>query len=96
MIIFAIRYPVIGYFDITDEAKGYADAIITVMSILIVTKGYNFASIVGVLRGGGDTKYVLALDVIPLWTVALPLGYLFAYVFRFPVYIVYSASFPMK
>ena len=63
------------------------------MAIFIVSKGYNLSSIVGVLRGGGDTRFAMLIDVFPLWLVALPLGFLFAYVLHLPVHIVYSAFY---
>ncbi len=31
--------------------------------------------------------------MVPLWTVAIPLGFLFAYVLDFPVYAVYAAFY---
>lgn len=33
----------------------------------------------GVLRGGGDVKFVLFMDVFFMWVVAIPLGYLAAW-----------------
>ena len=47
--------------------------------------------IVGILRGGGDTRFALCTDLCTLWLVALPAGLLTAFVFRLPVLLVYAA-----
>ncbi|MBE6552546.1 MAG: MATE family efflux transporter [Ruminococcaceae bacterium] len=92
-LIMLVRNGVVGYFDISPQAKKYASDIIFMMAIFIISKGYNLSSIVGILRGGGDTRFAMLIDVIPLWAVALPLGFLFAYVLHLPVHIVYSAFY---
>lgn len=41
----------------------------------------------GVLRGGGDTKFLLVADVLFLWIVSLPLGFLAGLVLHWPAWI---------
>ena len=47
--------------------------------------------IVGILRGGGDTRFALGIDLCSLWLVALPAGLLSAFVFKLPVLLVYAS-----
>ncbi len=49
----------------------------------------NSTIIVGILRGGGDTKYALYIDVAALWLIAVPLSYFGGLVLGLPVYLVY-------
>lgn len=43
----------------------------------------------GILRGGGDTKFLLLADVMFLWILSIPLGMAAAFVFKFPPALIY-------
>ena len=43
----------------------------------------------GVLRGGGDAKFVLINDIIFMWLIAIPLGFIAAFVLKLPVAAVF-------
>ena len=53
-------------------------------AILLVFQGSNFTNLMGILRGGGDLRFVLVCDVIFLWTVSLPLGLAAFYLWHWP------------
>ena len=41
----------------------------------------------GALRGGGDTRFLLAADVVFLWAVSIPLGYTSGILLGRPIFI---------
>ena len=41
----------------------------------------------GVLRGGGDTRFLLIADVAFLWLASIPLGYVSGIVLGLPIFI---------
>lgn len=43
----------------------------------------------GVLRGGGDTKFLMIADVLFLWVASIPLGYLSGLVWMLSPFFVY-------
>ena len=45
-------------------------------------------SIVGILRGGGDTRFCLVVEMVSLWLIGLPLAACGAFVFALPVPVV--------
>jgi Na+-driven multidrug efflux pump len=47
-------------------------------------------ALIGVLRGGGDTRFVLLMDIIFMWTVSIPLGFVAGLALALPVPIVYA------
>ena len=49
-----------------------------------------FVNMVGILRGGGDAKFVLINDIIFLWTICLPLGFVSGLIWKWPVPIVFT------
>lgn len=42
----------------------------------------------GVLRGGGDTKFLMVADILFLWVVSLPLGYITGIILHCPAWMV--------
>lgn len=45
----------------------------------------------GVLRGGGDTKFLMLADILFLWAASVPLGYLTGIVWKYSAFWVYLA-----
>ena len=46
--------------------------------------------IVGICRAGGDTVFAAVIEIVVLWCVAIPLGYLAARVLLLPAVWVYA------
>jgi Na+-driven multidrug efflux pump len=42
--------------------------------IFLASRAYNSTNIVGVLRGGGDVKAAMFIDILPLWLAAIPMA----------------------
>ena len=64
------------------------------MKILAVQSFFQtiyFVNMMGTLRGGGDTRFVLCTDILFLWCVSLPFGYLFGIRLQAPVWLVVLA-----
>ena len=45
--------------------------------------------IMGVLRGAGDTKFCMRMEISCLWGIAIPLAAVAAFFFNFPVPLVF-------
>ena len=54
-----------------------------------MTLAVNTTLIVGVFRSGGDSRFGFICDTIDMWLFAIPLGALAAFVFQWPVEVVY-------
>ena len=61
----------------------------TVTSGIIVFQSLASNFMMGVLRGGGDAKFVLINDLIFMWFVAIPGGFFVAFVLEPPVALVF-------
>ena len=44
----------------------------------------------GIIQTGGNTKYILFLDIIGPWCIGIPMAVLGAFVLNFPIYIVFA------
>lgn len=63
--------------------------LLIVLAVFFSIKSLNGTMIVGVLRGGGDTKFSMILEMGAVWLVGVPLAFLGALVFKLPVYYVF-------
>lgn len=62
--------------------------LLNVLALFFTVKVFNGTMIVGVLRGGGDTKFSMLLEMGAVWLVGVPLAFLGALLFKLPVYYV--------
>ena len=87
--LFLLRYPIVSAYKISDEAKSLAIGFLTVLSVTAVGTAYQMPTNTGIIRGGGDAKYVLRMDLISIWGIVLPLSFLAAFVFHWsPVAVI--------
>ncbi len=78
-------------FNVTPEAHEIATQMIFVLGLMAPIYAVDVLNIIGILRGGGDTKFSLIIDVGGVWLIAIPLGLLTAFVLRIPPVFIYLA-----
>lgn len=76
-------------FTVTPEAEKIALMMMVVMAVRIVFKSYNTTFIVGVLRGGGNVKLGMIIDVVFMYLYSIPAACLAAFVFNAPISVVF-------
>lgn len=81
---------VVSIYDVSAEVKMAAKAILYVTSLVMIMRVYNIIVVVGVLRGGGDTKASLYIEALTMWLIGVPFAFLGAFVLKLPVYFVYA------
>ncbi len=89
-IMLILRNPFVDFYNVSPETAALAKEMVVALAITVFFVAIAGICIVGVLRGGGDTKFTLVLDVICLWFVSIPLGLLCAYVFKLPIIVIYA------
>lgn len=67
-------YPIYPAFQNSPEAGRIATLMLTIVACFQPARAFNTTNIVGVLRGGGDVNFTTAIDVLPLWLIAIPLA----------------------
>ena len=89
-IVLLLKAPLLSFYNISDTAKLYADQIMTVYAVVVVLQSLAMHMLIGVLRGGGDTRFVLVADVAFLWLFSVPMGFLTGLKLGWPVWAVYA------
>ncbi|MGU8478416.1 MATE family efflux transporter [Clostridium perfringens] len=89
LMILLIKPFVVNFYNVSYSTKLIAMEIMTVTSGIIVFQSLASNFMMGVLRGGGDAKFVLINDLIFMWLVAIPGGFFVAFVLELPVVLVF-------
>ena len=83
-----LRGPVVAAYKISDEAKDLAYRFLGVLAFTGAGMAYQMPTNTGIIRGGGDAKYVLRTEFISIWCIVLPISFLAAFVFHWPPVVV--------
>ena len=67
--------------------------LLTYISFIVPVRFLNVLFVVGLFRGGGDTRYSLFAETASLWLVGVPLVSVAALVLKLPVERVFILSF---
>lgn len=89
LLLLASRRLVIGFFLLSDTATGYLNTMLIISSYHIIGEVMNTLIIAGLLRAGGQTRWGMKCDIITMWLVSVPLGFISAFVLKLPPMWVY-------
>lgn len=89
LVIYLIRPVIVDFYNVSELTKIKAMEIMSVTSIIVIFQILGVNLMMGVLRGGGDAKFVLINDLLFMWTVAIPLGFISAFVLKWPITAVF-------
>lgn len=92
LVLQLVKVPILSVYNVSPEVIRNASNIINVVTFFLWIRVNNMTTVVGILRAGGDTRFSLFLDGIIIWIVGVPMAYLGAFVFDFPVYLVYLCA----
>lgn len=84
-LLFLLRGSLLSLYSLTDAAMELADKLIIVMSFVMVGMSYQMPTSLGILRGGGDVKFVMAMNMISTWAIVIPLSFISAFWWHWPV-----------
>jgi len=89
LIIFVTKNPIINFYDVTPEAKLIAHELTYSIMIIMIFQAVSSILTKGVLRAGGDTKFLMMGDILFLWIASVPLGALAGLVLHWPSFWIY-------
>lgn len=83
---------VVNYMILTDKARTYLVGMMVIMSIYMIGRCINTVVINGVFAAGGDTLFDVYSLAVCMWCLAVPLALFGAFVFHWPVLMVYACT----
>ena len=87
-----VKAPVLSLYNVSPAVIDNAGNVINVITFFLWMRVNNMTIVVGVLRAGGDTRFSMFIDGFIIWLVGVPMAYLGANIFHFPVYFVYLCA----
>lgn len=89
-IILLIKNIVVDFYTVPAETKVLANELLVVIAFITIFVSFASMGIVGILRGSGDTKFCLFMEMVTMWGVAIPLAIALSVIFKSPVPLVLS------
>ncbi len=85
-VLLAIRGPLLGVYALSPSAKALANQLLLLMVVIFLGMAYQMPASVGIIRGGGETKFNMYLNLISTWAIVMPLSFAAAFWWRLPVF----------
>ncbi|MEH2943355.1 MATE family efflux transporter [Lachnospiraceae bacterium KK002] len=89
IVLLLIRPLVFMFFSLTEQAGGYLDFMLLISAYYVVGQAMNTLLIAGIFRAGGDSRFGMICDIIVMWFISVPLGFISAFVLKLPPMAVY-------
>ncbi len=88
LTIFGLKDVILRFYSLTPETLEMARQFMIILSVTSVGTAYQMPSLCGIVRGGGETDFVLYNDLFFMWVIVLPFSALFAFVWKLsPVWV---------
>ncbi len=89
-LILVIRPFVVAGMNLSAQASDYLSFLLLVMCVYVLAQAFCATMVVGIFRGGGDTRFGLFLDFATMWCFSILLAALGAFVFGWPIQVVFA------
>ena len=97
--LYLVSSPYIGLYSIQTETADIVRSMLRCAYFMLPLETVAYVISKGILRGGGDTKFLLLADSSCVWFISLPLGALAGFVWHlspFWIYLFLRVEFPLK
>ena len=74
-MILLLRGPVIGMYNIPEATRLLTRQVMASAALVTFFQALSFIGLMGILRGGGDNRFVLFCEAFFLWGIAIPAGF---------------------
>ena len=81
---------IITLFKVSESVSQNSQIILYILAASMLIRVFNMIVVVGIFRGGGDSKSCLIIETFTMWCIGIPLAFIGAIYFRLPVYWVYA------
>ena len=98
-VLLLLEQPYLALYNINDTTRQIAHGMVLCTCFMLPMQAVAYITSKGLLRGGGDTRFLLVADSILVWLVSLPLGALAGFVWHLPpvwIYFFLRAEHPLK
>ena len=91
-IVIAVTPLVVHFMILTDEARKLLSVMMIIMAVYMIGRCINTVVVNGVFGAGGDTLFDMYSLAVCMWGIAIPLALLGAFIWHWPVPLVYACT----
>lgn len=82
LLLLALINPVLSLYRLSAESQQLAHTFLLILCATTLVMAYQMPTNAGIIRGGGDTKYMMILDLVSIYGIVLPLAFFMAFVVK--------------
>lgn len=79
----------LSIYNINDVVFEISHNLVLVAALFLCVRVLNMVIGQGIIQSGGNTRYILFLDIIGMWCIGVPIAFISVMLFHFPIYWVY-------
>ncbi|MCQ2512787.1 MAG: MATE family efflux transporter [Lachnospiraceae bacterium] len=80
-----LKDPLLTLYNLNDNATELAGRLILIMAVIMAGMSYQMPVSFGIIQGGGDAKFTMAMNLISTWLIVMPLSFMAAFWWKWPV-----------
>lgn len=84
LILLAARQPLLSMYSLNERAMELAGQFMYILCVVMVGMSYQMPVSSGIIRGAGDARFSLILNLVSVWCIVMPLTFLSAFVWKWP------------
>lgn len=85
-VLLAIRTPLLQLYVLSPSAKMLSYQLLGLMTAIFIGMAYQMPVSTGIIRGGGETRFNMHLNLISTWGIVMPLSFAAAFWWKLPVF----------
>lgn len=70
---------IVSCFNVAPDVATVTINVLLINAVIIIPRVFTIVMIMGIFRGGGDTRYSLVLEACTMWLIGVPLSFIGAY-----------------
>lgn len=82
LVLFGLTEPVLALYSFSDESRQLARSFLHILCVVMVGMSYQMPVNAGIIKGAGDTRYAMILDLVSIWGIVIPLSFIMAFVVK--------------
>lgn len=80
LALYSLIQPVLSLYNLSEESRYLAEIFLMIYCVVMLFMSYQMPTNMGIIRGAGNTKYMMRLDLICVYGIVLPLSFFMAFI----------------
>ncbi len=93
LVLILVRGPLVNLFSLTPEVRGTAQTLLVIAGCIYPLRMFNYITVVGIFRAGGDTRTGMFYDLGCIWLISVPLVALTGLVLHWNFIVVFGLMY---